>query len=225
MTNILAIDTSGVACSVALFIGADFASGRMIDSHKIAPKQQANLILPLITELLSAQSLTFNELDAIAYGAGPGSFTGLRLASSVAQAIGFAANIPIIAVSSLAAFAQSVYLLHGWSRVLVALDGRKDQLYWAAYQLGEGGHMALSGASERLISPEEAQIEDGGEWYGAGDAWEIYRDKMGMAPVEISPVQAPLAKAILALALQKLDKKCWISPSDALPVYLNPFKS
>src|SRR5690349_9145853 len=131
---ILAFDTSTSACTVALQNG-DFVSVR----HQLAPKQQAQLILPMINELLSSTSLTANELDAIAYGCGPGSFTGIRIASSVAQGIGFAINKPIIPVSSLAALAQTAFLEQQWTRLLVAVDARMGKIYWANYVINPSG--------------------------------------------------------------------------------------
>lgn len=225
MTNILAFDTSGNACSVALLIGGGTDAEKIVVSHAIEPMQQAKTVLPVIQMLLSSNSLTMNQLHAVAFGAGPGSFTGLRLASSVAQAIGYTADIPIIAISSLAALAQSVYQQHGWERVLVAVDARKNQFYWAPYKLDHAGLMELQGDGERLVSPHEANVKVFSGWYGVGDAWEVYREKLGGLPDMISPIRAPHAEAMLALALHKFNLSDWISSSEALPVYLNPYKS
>src|SRR5690348_12267838 len=128
--KLLALDTSSIACSVALLLDGDVHY-----LHKIAPMQQAKLILSMIEELLKTHSLKVNHLDAIAYGCGPGSFTGLRIACSVAQAFGLAADKPLIPISSLAALAQATYIEHQEKKVLAAIDARMDQIYWAAYEL------------------------------------------------------------------------------------------
>lgn len=224
MTNILAFDTSGNACSVALLLDNGGCDEQVIELHQVAPKQQAAMILPAIQQLLTSHSLTFAQLNGVAYGAGPGSFTGLRLASSVAQAIGYTANIPIITISSLAALAQSAYQENGWERVLVAADARQNQFYWAPYRLGQSDLMELACDEEKLIAADAANFEPFDGWYGVGDAWDVYKEKIGVVPVAVSAMTAPFAKAILALALPKFEKRDWISASDALPVYLNPYK-
>lgn len=227
MTNILVIDTSGDACSLALLQAHGTQAERITSVHEVMPMQQAKRMLPAIQSLLLSHSLSFEQLDAIAYGAGPGSFTGLRLASSAAQAIGYALNIPIVPVSSLAALAQTAYMQNGWENVLVAVDGRKNQLYWAPYHLKNEGVMTICGEGELLISPGEARLDAFNGWYGVGDGWGVYRQELaqnGTLPLEISDLQAPRAEAMLALVLQKLDQKRWVKPADALPVYLNPFK-
>ena len=120
--KILAFDTSSNACSVALLNGSAVHS-----SNKTLPMQQAKLILPMIHTLLDECSVGLEELDAIAFGCGPGSsFTGIRIATSVAQGLGFATQKRLISVSSLAALAQTAYLAHGKERVFVAVDARME---------------------------------------------------------------------------------------------------
>ena len=123
--KILAIETSSHACSVALL-----NEDKVKISHIISPMQQAKLILPMIDELLKSSALTLNDLDAIAYGCGPGGFTGVRIAASVAQGLGFAVKLPIIPISSLAVMAEAAFLERQWRKLLVAVDARADQIYW-----------------------------------------------------------------------------------------------
>src|SRR5471032_2163673 len=106
--KILAIDTSANACSVALLI-----NNETLSSHKVIPMQQAQLILPMIEELLLTANITLNQLDALAFGCGPGSFTGVRIAASVAQGLAVAHDLPVISVSSLQALAQAAFLQLG----------------------------------------------------------------------------------------------------------------
>src|SRR5690606_29845388 len=102
--KLLAIDTSAQACSIALQIDDEVKVW-----HEVVPMQQAQLILPRINQLLQESNLSLNQLDAVAFGCGPGSFTGVRIATSLAQGLGYALNIPLIPISSLAGLAQAAY--------------------------------------------------------------------------------------------------------------------
>ena len=228
--KILAFDTSSSACSVALQNG-----DKINYLNKIAPMQQARLILPMIQELLHSSALTLKQLDAIAYGCGPGSFTGMRIASSVAQGIGLATNVPIIRISSLAAIAQAAFLEQQWTKLLVALDARMQETYWAIYELGKHGRVELV-EEEQACAPKKVTIpesisrilrdSDGKklDWCGVGDGWEKYREalvmRLGFEPQAINASQLPTAIAILELAKGKLDQGDWITAADAVPAYL-----
>lgn len=225
--NLLAFDVSSNACSIALLPNGLSFPDQVIESHIVAPMQQAKLILPEIEKLLNLASITIEELGALAFGCGPGSFTGLRLACSVVQAVGFKVNIPIIPVSSLAALAQTVHMQTGWERVLVVLDARKDQVYRAAYEVDNNGVMQ-SVVSESLVSVHEVRLDDYKDWYFAGDGVDLCSGNtnfMGEIADRKSAIQAPSAKAMLPIAMLRLTEGKWISPSDAIPVYLNPYKS
>jgi tRNA threonylcarbamoyladenosine biosynthesis protein TsaB len=209
--NILAFDTSTTACSVALL---------NTELTKVAPMQQGNLILPMIQQVLSEASLTIQDLDAIAYGCGPGSFTGIRIASSVAQGIGFAANCPIIPISSMAAMAQAAYLAHQWEHLLVGLDARMGQVYWAQYNIKQGQAELIG--HEEVCAPTALNVPNNTGWYGVGDAWNVYADSLTSqyAPLAINPNELPTAKAILMLANSQFAAGHWVSASEALPIYL-----
>lgn len=216
--KILAFDTSSTACSVAIQQGDTLSC-----LHKIAPMQQTSLILPMIQEILTAASLTLTELDAIAYGCGPGSFTGIRIACSVAQGLGFAAQKPLIPISSLAALAQAALMERAYERVLVAVDARMGQLYWAMYEKNLQEHMQLTG-EELLCKTNEICLPDNKNWCGVGDAWGIYQnqlvEKLGFTPSPIDCAQLPTAQALLQLARIPFEKDNWVSASAAIPVYL-----
>jgi tRNA threonylcarbamoyladenosine biosynthesis protein TsaB len=212
--KLLAFDSSTFACSIALQINDS------IDSfHVVAPMQQTKLLLPQINEMLNRAQHRIQDLDAIILGAGPGSFTGIRLAASVAQGLAFAANIPVIPVSSLAATAQAAYLQHGWQDLLVAQDARMNAVYWGAYRINVAGLASLIG-KERATTPEEVHMPEPGNWHGLGDAWEKNSAKMGFTPVMIDSEQLPTAVALLQLGKFKYDQHDWVNAKDALPVYL-----
>lgn len=222
--KILAFDTSTSACSVALQNGDN-----IVMLHEIAPMQHAQLILPMMKTLLSNASFTFNDLDAIAYGCGPGSFTGIRLASSVAQAIGFASQKPIIPISSLAILAQTAYLEHPTINaekptMLVAVDARMSQLYWAVYAMNEADTVELMG-KEQLTLPSEVKIpENDDKMCGIGNGWEMYKETFVMPlrnkPMKTYASQFPSAKALLQLAKEKFGRGEWVAASSATPSYL-----
>ena len=136
--KMLAFDTSAGACSVALLNNESVEI-----SHIVAPMQQAKLLLPHIQNLLNQAGLALKDLDAIAYGQGPGSFTGIRIAASVAQGLGYASGLPIVPVSSLAILAQTAFLEEKWDKCLVAVDARTEQVYWAHYVANNSGLMEL----------------------------------------------------------------------------------
>nr|VFJ96912.1 MAG: tRNA threonylcarbamoyl adenosine modification protein YeaZ [Candidatus Kentron sp. H]VFJ97120.1 MAG: tRNA threonylcarbamoyl adenosine modification protein YeaZ [Candidatus Kentron sp. H]VFK02851.1 MAG: tRNA threonylcarbamoyl adenosine modification protein YeaZ [Candidatus Kentron sp. H] len=136
--KILAIDTATDACSVALHLDGEYW-GR----HELAPRQHAEILLPRIRELLSEAGLSLNHLDALAFGRGPGAFTGVRIATSVAQGLAFGADLPVVPISSLHALAQGAWRERGERNLLAALDARMGEVYWGAYRVA---------AAEALLS-------------------------------------------------------------------------
>lgn len=212
--KILAIETSTTACSVALLI-----DNEMKLSHKIAPMQQAKLILPMIDEILKDNNLTLNQLDALAFGCGPGSFTGVRIAISVMQGLAYATQVPLISVSSLAALAQAAYTDLGWKKLLVAIDARISEVYYGAYQINDQGIAELVG-EEVVSAPEKVQFPQESDWYGVGNGWAVYPDQLQIKPNSIDDTRLPMASAVALLAKEKYQKQQWVSPDAAVPVYL-----
>lgn len=219
--KILAFETSSFACSVALQ-NDDHVELR----HQIMPMQQAQRILSTIKEILEVCSLTVNDLDAVAYGNGPGSFTGIRIANTVAQGLGFAANLPIIQISSLAALAQTAFLEQQRTHLLVSLDARMDQVYWAQYQIEQDKLVQLVG-KERLCAPNEVKIEGisvDTRWFAVGDGWEKYSteliESLGFQPEILTSTLFPTAEAVLELAKPKFNKGEWVTAATAMPAYL-----
>lgn len=220
--NLLAFDTSTTACSVALQKGEQVKV-----LHQVAPRQHAKLILLMIQELLRNSSLTLDALDALAFGCGPGSFTGIRIASSVAQGIGAVKQIPVIPISSLAAMAQAAVTIKPFSPIkkyFVAIDAHMEKIYWAIYQINQQNIVELVG-QEDLCSPEEVAIpQASSDWVAIGDGWEKYQEKLfsslTFTPSIIQPPELSIAAAILPLASIKLAQGQWINACDAIPVYL-----
>lgn len=219
--NILALDTAGQGCSVALLAGE-----RLIERHEAAPRRHAASLLPLAEECLAEAGLALRELDAAAFGRGPGSFTGLRIATSVAQGIAFGAGLPVVPVSNLAAGAAAALRLHGWRRVLVAFDARMDEVYAGAFEIGADGLPRCVG-EEALLTPaalalpERAAAGAASDWYGAGSAFAAWPELAGRLRLAAADADiAPLARDLLGLAAAALARGDAVAAEDALPVYL-----
>jgi len=212
--NILAFDTSSSACSVALL-----THEKIIQHHELLPMQQAKLILPIINQLLDSEKLTLKQLDAIAFGCGPGSFTGVRIATSVAQGLAYAAEIPLIPVSSLAALAQAAYEELGWKKLLVAVDARMNETYWASYEIDANQLVTLKG-KENVSSPKVIEAPDKTLWHGVGNAWEVYHAEITVKSIQTNAALLPTAKAILALAKHQYMHGKTVPAKDAIPIYL-----
>ncbi len=212
--NILALDTSSTACSVALL-----HDDKMSFLHRIMPLQQAQSILPMLEELLSIHKITLNQLDAIAFGCGPGSFTGVRIATSVTQGLAYALQLPVIPVSSLAALAQAAYRDLGWKKLLVGVDARIQEVYWGAYDVNEHG-LVMRVGQEKVCAPEEVPLSADKGWYGVGNAWDVYANQIAYSALDVDTSRLPTALGVLELAKVKYDQKEWVMAKDALPVYL-----
>ncbi len=208
--KILALETSSSACSVALALEDEIRL-----DHQIAPMQQTKIILNSVDQLLKKASLTLTDLDAIAFGSGPGSFTGVRIATSVAQGLGFAAGLPLIAISSLAALAQTAFDTLGWKKIIVMTDARIGEVYYGVYEVNQHGLVQLKN-KELLSTPAKLEFPDTKDWYGVGNGWEVYQEQILYSPVKLDTTCLATAAAIARLA-QKGELK---SASEVEPVYL-----
>lgn len=214
--NILALDTAANACSVALQAGE-----HVIERIETQPRRHAAALLPMAEACLAEAGLALNDLDAVAFGRGPGSFTGLRIAASVTQGIAFGARLPVAPVSNLAAAAVAAWRKHSWRQVLVAFDARMDELYAAAYRIDDAGLPVLCG-EERLVVPAGlAAPAVAGAWFGAGSgfaAWDELAGRLGLAGCD--PLVEPVARDLLGPATAILAAGRGVSAAEALPVYL-----
>lgn len=217
--RILALDTATEACSAALL------HQQQIDARfEIAPRDHTQRILPLVQSLLQAQQLDLTALDALAFGRGPGSFTGVRIGIGIAQGLALGANLPMIGVSSLATMAQGAWRLTGATRVLAAIDARMGELYWAEYQRDEAG--CWHGAeSEAVLKPEAAAARIAalsGEWATVGTGWAAWPELINTpgATLLTTCVTLPAAEDMLPLALQAWQQGNTVAVENAEPVYL-----
>jgi tRNA threonylcarbamoyladenosine biosynthesis protein TsaB len=214
--NLLAFDTATSTCSVALW-----RDGQVVEEYTLAPRQQGHLLLPMIERVLAEQAITREQLDAVAFGCGPGSFTGLRIAASVAQGIALGLSLPVLPISTLAALAQGAYRQHGVENVMVALDARMHQVYWGQYRLTQETMQACS--EEQVLSPGDLPApSDAAIWHGAGNGWEAYAADFPPWAKEIKllPVDYPRAQDIACLAYHAWQRGEAVAAEQALPVYI-----
>lgn len=210
--KILALDTSTEACSVAVWV-----DGALNERFKL--ERHSEHILPMVQGVLAEAGLTLTQLDAIAFGRGPGSFTGLRIAAGVVQGLAFGANLPVVAVSSLAVLAQGA----GVPKVLAALDARMHQVYWGAYARNAEGLMELAGA-EIVIAPQAVPLAEDDGWVGAGGGWDQYStlllDRLGSRVKEWRKQCYPHAGDVARLGAAGFARGEVVSPENALPIYI-----
>ena len=218
MTCLLAVETATSACSAALFV-----DGAIQERHALAPRQHAALILPMIESLLVEADLQARQLDAVAFGQGPGSFTGVRIAASVVQGIAFGAGLPVVAVSTLATLALGAMEESGEAQVMAALDARMAEVYWGVYTRGEDGLPVLQG-TECVAAPDAVPLPPPGRWVGAGSGWESYAEALikhsGERVVRVLPDLEPRARDLVRLGAAAFERGQTVTAEQALPVYL-----
>lgn len=219
MTRLLALETSGQACSVALCQGEE-----IIEHYEEIPRLHARKILPMIDDLLVQAELKLNQIDAIAFARGPGSFTGIRIATGIAQGLGFGLDIPLLPVSTLATLAQSVYREYNAQQVMTILDAHMKEVYWGCYS-EQGGLMELLG-EERIGSPDSLQPvfhDEQQGWVGAGDGWHYvshFPEAVSSGVLSVYPDSCPRAQDLLRLALRDYRAGVRVTPELAQPAYL-----
>jgi tRNA threonylcarbamoyladenosine biosynthesis protein TsaB len=214
--KILCLDTATEACSVSL--GIDSAS---IDRYVELARGHAEQLLPMVHEVLAEGGVHLRDLDAIAFGRGPGGFTGVRLAASVAQGLAFGAGIGVVPISNLAAVAQRVAQLDaGVRRVLVVNDARMREVYWTSFEVGG----SLSSGAERVSAPDEVLLPEGlGSWAAAGRgllAWPELAERCHAAGAAVYADLLPRASEILVLARPLVAAGGVLDPAEGLPVYV-----
>ncbi|CAN5356383.1 tRNA (adenosine(37)-N6)-threonylcarbamoyltransferase complex dimerization subunit type 1 TsaB [soil metagenome] len=225
--KILVLDTSTEACSAALFL-----DGIIKERYQLAPRQQTALILPMIDSLLAEAEIKLNQLDALAFGRGPGSFTGVRIAASVVQGLAFAADLPVVPISTLRAMAQGAYRQLHAQAVLSCLDARMQQVYWAASCIDAEGIMQLQ-AAEIISNPGEVTIPFATHWIGVGNGWQEYaaclQQALGIGRVDMPAGESitiieesyyPQSRDIALLAAAEYLKGNAVAAELALPIYL-----
>ena len=211
--KLLALDTATEACTVALSL-----NGEVLE-RAVPGGQHAEHILPMVDALLAQAGLVLTQLDALAFGRGPGSFTGLRIGAGVAQGLAFGADLPVVPVSSLAALAQGLDAV----KVLAAFDARMQQVYWGAYIRNAQGIVEVQG-NEGVFSPQAIPVPDGEGWHGAGPGWDAYsaslQQHLGRRLVGWQQHCLPKARYVAALGVAGYQSGAAIAAEKALPIYI-----
>ena len=214
--NLLAIETATEACSVALLCG-----GALFDRSELAPRRHAELVLPMAEELLAEAGITRRQLDAIAVGRGPGAFTGVRLAISVAQGLALALDIPVVPVSSLATLAMQAP--RNGAAIVAAIDARREEIYAGTFRFDPDGLVEPLGlelvlpASDLILPQAEAWNVLGTGWRAYGDA---IRERLPLPLRWADGDRYPQACDVARLAAPLFAAGKGVAPEHALPVYL-----
>jgi len=211
--DILAIDCSTEYLSLALQ-----ARGQLYTCHQQAGATASQLILPQIQSLLNQAQVQLNDLDGIAFGAGPGAFTGVRVACGVAQGLAFGAQLPVVGVNTLEAVAEASEA----EKVIVCLDARMGEIYHAALVKKDGHWQTVCASS--VCKPALAPAVLNAGWTGAGSGWEPY--SAVLTPIyeknltQVRPQILPNATAILTLAMPTFQAGKGLPASEAAPFYV-----
>lgn len=217
--KILALDAATEACSAALY-----HDGEVEQRYVVAPREHARLLLPMTQALLDCAGWRLQQLDAIAFGRGPGAFTGLRIAAGITQGLAFAADLPVVAVSDLAALAAGATRACGAQRILALADARMGEVYWCPFDATGADQAPIALAEERVQAPGLVQLEDDGSaWMPAGNGWRAYPTELQTLAARLAgaPVIVhPAAEDIARLAVSKLNRGELLAPEQALPCYV-----
>jgi tRNA threonylcarbamoyladenosine biosynthesis protein TsaB len=211
--RILAFDTSTEYCSVALLL-----DGALSIREIHAGQTHSQLLLPMCQEVLAEAQISLAQLDGIAFGAGPGSFTGLRIACAVAQGLAFGADLPVLGMGTLLALAEA----SGTERVIACLDARMGEVYHAAYQRNESDWITAS--EPQLCAPQQVPIPEGTGWSGCGSGFKVYAEPLqaryGTALAGMRPELYPHAREIARLAAPRIAAGQGVAAELAVPFYI-----
>ena len=208
-----AIETATEWCSLALW-----NDGEIFSLERRAGNRQGEFVLPMLEQLLNRARLSPKDLDAVAYGAGPGAFTGLRIACGVAQGLAFGRGLPVIGISTLEATAEEC----GAERALVALDARMHEVYYAAFEKHADRWKIVLPVT--CVAPDEVEIPPGDGWLGCGSGFSVYRERIEPrlrdSLMRISPDVRPSALAVARLAAPRLAAGEGVDAAEAAPHYV-----
>lgn len=223
--TLLALDTATEACSVALLRG-----GEKTYLAQFAQREHTKHILPMVDEILAQAGITLHQVDALVFGRGPGSFTGVRIGAGIAQGLAFGAALPVIPVSNLAAMAQAAYVQYQAENVLTAIDARMNEVYLAQWQAQKvrsdfGEFLDWQPViAEQVCSPSKV-IEQVVQQHRenavlAGTGWAAYPELKETNLGKVTEITLPSALYMLDLALPKWFAGETISPLEIEPIYL-----
>jgi tRNA threonylcarbamoyladenosine biosynthesis protein TsaB len=208
--KILAVDTATERCSVALLL-----DGRLIERVQETPRGHADLVLPMVQSVLQEAGVKLSHLDGLAYGRGPGAFTGVRIAVGVAQGLAFGAALLTVGVSDLAAVAQQI--ARPDQRILVCMDARMGEVYWSVFERRGDAALVVPAAEERVDPPQAVVV--GGVAVCAGTGFRAY-PQLVSAGAAVHDSLLPRAREIALLAEPEFAAGRGLPAAQAEPVYL-----
>ena len=216
--KILAIETATEACSAALLI-----DGSVSVRYQVQPRMHSQLILPMMDELLAEAGIILSALDGMAFGRGPGAFTGVRIAVGVVQGAAFAADLPVVPVSTLAALAPRAARESDRQRILPAYDARMQEVYWGAYQVADNG-LVESVIEDQVSPPDQVTLPPGDGWHGVGAGWGSYPEALqARLPGQVQSIDGSLlcsAYDVALLGAEGLVTGRAVAAEEATPIYL-----
>lgn len=214
---LLAFDTATAWCSVALARGA-----QVIERTEHVGQQHSDRVLPMAQRLLADEGITLDQMDAIAFGAGPGSFTGLRIACGVAQGAAYGIDRPVVAISNLAALALDAGRREPRARrIAVAIDARMNEVYWGVYDVSSDDVVEVASPSLSSAAALPPLLADLAIDTLAGDALSAFAGALASVPAAHRLPQAHAAAGtIAALARHALARGEAVAPALAMPVYV-----
>ncbi|MEH6453423.1 MAG: tRNA (adenosine(37)-N6)-threonylcarbamoyltransferase complex dimerization subunit type 1 TsaB [Psychromonas sp.] len=219
--NVLCVDTSTEACSVAVLIQTG-SEQKVTEHFMLAPREHTTKILPTVEQVLQSSGLSLAEIDVVAYGRGPGSFTGVRIGISIAQGLAFGIEKNMVGVSTLQAMAQQAFKLQQANDVYAAIDARMGEVYFARYQV-QNNIMTLIN-EELVIKPVdliELQLANLETAVLVGSGWAAYPELTEyFNNGQQSDIEFPNAKYMLDEAVRCIEDGQTVLPELALPVYL-----
>lgn len=218
--NLLAVDTSAEGCSAAVL-----SQGQVHSRFTLAPRGHTRLLMPMVRELLAECGLAPYNLDAVAFACGPGSFTGLRIATGVAQGLAYGLNVPVIPISSLATVAAQMIESEDipvGDGIAVAFDARMGEVYWGCFANTDGTPSLID--KERVCLPENVSLPTGlNAWSGAGSGWAL-QEQMPAAVtshiIRLDTAMVPHAANVVRLAEQAWHRGLHVPAAAARPMYL-----
>lgn len=214
--TILALDTATEACSVALL-----HQNQIARINELSPRTHTQRILPMVDDLLKQANITLKSVDYLAFGRGPGSFTGVRVGVSVAQGLALGAELPVIPISNLLVMAEQAYQQLGTTEVVALIDARMEEVYFAQFSKTEQGWQEI--VREQVCSPEKAiaQIQVSRQPFVVGTGWAAYPQFLqANLDVTITEITLPSAEFMLFLAREAITLGQTKTALEIEPVYL-----
>jgi tRNA threonylcarbamoyladenosine biosynthesis protein TsaB len=216
--TVLALETSTAACSVALCV-----DGGVVEDHRVAAREHNRLILPMVDRLLREHGVERQRLDAIAFGRGPGSFTGVRIAAGIAQGIALGLDLPVVPISSLAALAHAAAIANAvedGDRIVATIRSRPDETYVAVYRVAGSRCIALTDETIANAASREPPVEIDARTLFVGDATTHYAAAIAAVGCRVDAAALPRAAAVARLAFDAFARGETVVAAAALPVYL-----